>query len=71
MRHGKVCFQHPERSFYNQVIEGKLVGRKPETKAREIYDALGYKYQPCIRKSVLPEKQYRETDNTDNVEITS
>ena len=44
---------------------------KPETKAREIYDALGYKYQPCIRKSVLPEKQYRETDNTDNVEITS
>jgi transposase len=30
---------------------------KPETKAREIYDALGYKYQPWIRKSVLPEKQ--------------
>ena len=29
---------------------------KPETKTREIYDALGYKYQPWIRKSVLPEK---------------
>lgn len=29
---------------------------KPETKAREIYDALGYKHQPWIRKSVLPEK---------------
>ena len=36
---------------------------KPETKAHEIYDALGYKYQPWIRKSlpvrqtgVLPEK---------------
>lgn len=29
---------------------------KPETKAREIYDALGYKNQPWIRKSVLPEK---------------
>jgi len=30
---------------------------KPQAKAREIYDALGYKYQPWIRKSVLPEKQ--------------
>lgn len=28
----------------------------PETKAREIYDALGYKYQPWIRKS-LPVRQ--------------
>jgi hypothetical protein len=44
---------------------------KPETKAREIYDALGYKHQPWIRKSVLPEKQSRKTDNTDNMEITS
>jgi len=25
---------------------------KPETKAREIYDVLGYKYQPWIRKSL-------------------
>ena len=40
---------------------------KPETKAREIYDAPGYKYQPWTRKSlpvrqtgVLPEKQYQE-----------
>jgi transposase len=44
---------------------------KPETKAREIYDALGYKHQPYIRKSVLPEKQSQKTDNTDNMEITS
>ena len=44
---------------------------KPETKAREIYDALGYKYQPWIRKSVLPEKQPQKTDNADCVEITS
>ena len=44
---------------------------KPETKAREIYDALGYKYQPWIRKSVLPEKQFRKTDNSDCLEITS
>jgi transposase len=44
---------------------------KPETKAREIYDALGYKHQPWIRKSVLPEKQHRKTDDTDNMEITS
>jgi transposase len=44
---------------------------KPETKAREIYDALGYKHQPWIRKSVLPEKQHRKTDDIDNMEITS
>jgi len=44
---------------------------KPETKAREIYDALGNKYQPRVRKSVLPEKQSRKTDDTDNIEITS
>gem|GEM_PF-958032 len=37
---------------------------KPEIEAREIYDALGYKYQPWVRKSlplrqtgVLPQKQ--------------
>ncbi|KAF0236252.1 MAG: transposase IS4 family [Prolixibacteraceae bacterium] len=51
---------------------------KPETKVREIYDALGYKYQPWIRKSlpvrqtgVLPEKQSRKTVDTDYMEITS
>ena len=51
---------------------------KPETKAREIYDALGYNHQPWIRKSlpvrqtgVLPEKQFRKTDDTDCMEITS
>ena len=59
---------------------------KPETKASvyfnkevsEIYDALGYKYQPWIRKSlpvrqtgVLPEKQSRKTVDTDCLEITS
>jgi len=31
----------------------------PEAKAREIYDALHYKYQPWIKKSVLPEKQIK------------
>lgn len=30
---------------------------KPEAKASEIYDALSYKHQPWIKKSVLPEKQ--------------
>ena len=51
---------------------------KPETKAREIYDALGYKYQPRIRKSlpvrqtgVLPEKYPRKTDSADNMKIMS
>ncbi|MFZ4546938.1 MAG: hypothetical protein ACOYN4_05875 [Bacteroidales bacterium] len=29
---------------------------EPETKTREIYDALVYKYQLWILKSVLPEK---------------
>lgn len=29
---------------------------KPESKARQIYDALSYKYQPWVKKSVLPEK---------------
>ena len=43
---------------------------KPETKAREIYDALEYKYQPWVRKYVLPEKQSRKTNDTDNMEIT-
>ena len=44
---------------------------KPEAKAREIYDALGYKHQLWIRKSVLPEKQPLKTDSADCVEITS
>jgi transposase len=44
---------------------------KPETKAREIYDALGYKYQPWIRKSVLPEKQSQKTVGTDNTNVIS
>ena len=51
---------------------------KPETKAREIYDALGYKYQPWIRKSlpvrqtgVLPEKQPQKTVDTGYMEIAS
>lgn len=44
---------------------------KPETKASEIYDALGYKYQPWIRKSVLPEKQFRKKIDSDYMEITS
>ena len=70
---------------YN-ALNGDLIWQKtviksssnPETKAREIYDALSYKYQPWIRKSlpvrptgVLPEKQSRKTDNADNIEITS
>ena len=51
---------------------------KPEIKAREIYDALAYKYQPWTRKSlpfrqtgVLPGKQFRKTVDTDYMEITS
>ena len=39
---------------------------KPEVKAREIYDALGYKYQPWKRKSVLPEKQNQKNVTLEN-----
>ena len=39
---------------------------KPEAKACEIYDALNYKYQPWIRKSVLPEKQIQKIEPLDN-----
>jgi transposase len=39
---------------------------RPEAKARQIYDALGYKYQPWIRKSVLPEKQSQKNETLEN-----
>lgn len=39
---------------------------KPIAQAREIYDALGYKYQPWIRKSVLPEKQNQKNQSLEN-----
>ncbi len=39
---------------------------KPEAKASEIYDALGYKHQPWFKKSVLPEKQIRKTEPPEN-----
>lgn len=39
---------------------------KPEAKACEIYDALSYKHQPWIRKSVLPEKEIRNFEPPDN-----
>lgn len=35
---------------------------KPEAKAREIYDALGYKHYPWIKKSVLPEKEIEKNE---------
>ena len=34
----------------------------PETKAAEIYNALGYKHYPFFKKSVLPEKVDRKTE---------
>ncbi|MCX6259150.1 MAG: transposase, partial [Bacteroidia bacterium] len=34
----------------------------PETKAAEIYNALGYKHYPFVKKSVLPEKVDRKTE---------
>jgi transposase len=42
---------------------------KPESNVREIYDALGYKYYPFIRKSVLPENEKQKAENTVNQEI--
>ena len=36
---------------------------KPEPNVREIYDALGYKYYPFIRKSVLPENEDRKNES--------
>jgi len=44
---------------------------KPETKTREIYDALGYKYQPWIRKSVLREKLKQKKQQPDSALFTS
>jgi transposase len=47
----------------------KLYIRKcsnPEQQAREIYDALGYKYYPFIRKSVLPENDSKKIEPLDN-----
>jgi hypothetical protein len=35
---------------------------KPEAKALEIYQALGYKQQPWVKKSVLPEKQNQKNE---------
>jgi len=43
----------------------KLYIRKctnPEPKAREIYDALNYKWYPFIRKSVLPENDFEKNE---------
>ncbi len=39
---------------------------KPEAKACEIYDALSYKYQPWLKKSVLPEKQIQKIETPEN-----
>ena len=39
---------------------------KPEAKAYEIYDALNYKHQPWIKKSVLPEKKIQKIEPTEN-----
>ena len=39
---------------------------KPEAKACEIYDALSFKYQPWIKKSVLPEKQIPKIETIEN-----
>jgi transposase len=36
---------------------------KPEPQVKEIYDALGYKYYPFIRKSVLPENEDRKNES--------
>lgn len=43
----------------------KLFIRKctnPSPKAREIYDALGFKWYPFLKKSVLPENEYRKNE---------
>ncbi len=42
---------------------------KPESRAKEIYDALGYKYYPFIRKSVLPENEHQKNESHVNQEI--
>ncbi len=42
---------------------------KPEVQVKEIYDALGYKYYPFIRKSVLPENVDRKDENPVNQAI--
>jgi hypothetical protein len=39
---------------------------RSEAKASEIYDALSYKHQPWIRKSVLPEKEIQNFDSPEN-----
>ena len=39
---------------------------KPEARASEIYDALRYKHQPWIKKSVLPEKQIPKNEPPEN-----
>jgi transposase len=36
---------------------------KPEVQVKEIYDALGYKYYPFIRKSVLPENEHQKNES--------
>jgi hypothetical protein len=39
---------------------------KPEAKALEIYQALGYRQQPWVKKSVLPEKQNLKNEPPEN-----
>jgi hypothetical protein len=39
---------------------------KPEAKALEIYQVLGYKQQPWVKKSVLPEKQNQKNEPPEN-----
>jgi hypothetical protein len=41
---------------------------KPEIKACEIYDALGYKYYLWVRKSVLSEKKNQKNEPPENRE---
>jgi len=36
---------------------------------KEIYDALGYKQYPFIRKSVLPENEDEKNESTNNQRI--
>jgi transposase len=36
---------------------------KPEAQVKEIYDALGYKYYPFLRKSVLPENEHQKNES--------
>ncbi len=37
----------------------------PEPKVTEIYNALGYKHYPFVKKSVLPETVYRKNQSPD------